>query len=251
VFIRVLDEKRNQYYQSIVYGMMHIKCSEHYIVYHAVTDSFELIEKNDVSICKANIDFINGNQDDWVFCQNVQLLKLKYFLIKKGCNGTVHEFQGYEDIYENFDFLYALITKKEVHKNEFDIPLRQLPDIDDWHYLSTQDEADDFLDRFAGFHDAAIESMQYEENDFERTLRVVFDNSCWYGRAELVFEGLIALNLRPGTSDYTRELYECCLIVQDEAVFWADEALEAEDRTYNGSYIKALSVKWRKLEDIK
>lgn len=90
--------------------------------------------------------------------------------------------------------------------------------------------------------------MQYEEDySGQRTLRVTFDNSGWYGIVELCFEGLIAMNLRPALENCSRELYSGSLIVKDECIFWADEFLENENQDFSGSYIKALNLKWRKI----
>ena len=87
----------------------------------------------------------------------------------------------------------------------------------------------------------------YVEDYSERSLTVTFDNSGWYGVVELCFEGLISMNLRPAQENYSREIFSACLFVENECVFWADDALEKEDLNYTGSYIKALNLKWRKI----
>ena len=55
------------------------------------------------------------------------------------------------------------------------------------------------------------------------------------------------LKIMPATEDYTREIYEASLIIEDESVFWADCYMEKEDLSYEGSIIKALNLKWRKI----
>lgn len=56
------------------------------------------------------------------------------------------------------------------------------------------------------------------------------------------------MNLRSAQENISREIYEGCLIVKEQCIFWADDALKKEDLTYAGSYIKALNLKWRKIE---
>lgn len=55
------------------------------------------------------------------------------------------------------------------------------------------------------------------------------------------------LKIMPATENYTREIHEGCLIVENESVFWADDYLEKPDTSYDCSIIKALNLKWRKV----
>jgi len=92
-----------------------------------------------------------------------------------------------------------------------------------------------------------LDKLIYEEDYGKTQLKVQSDNSSWHGVVELCFEGLIALNLRGLGENRTREIYAATLIVNDESVFWADDELENEDYNYKGTYIKALNLKWRKI----
>lgn len=44
------------------------------------------------------------------------------------------------------------------------------------------------------------------EDYSHRTLNVTFNSSCWYGIAELCFEGLVSMNLRAQQENYSREI---------------------------------------------
>lgn len=46
---------------------------------------------------------------------------------------------------------------------------------------------------------------------------------------------------------YSREIMEATLMIKDETVLWADWYMKEEDLSYDGSYIKALNLKWRKI----
>ncbi|WP_434799271.1 hypothetical protein [Terrisporobacter vanillatitrophus] len=44
--------------------------------------------------------------------------------------------------------------------------------------------------------------------------------------------------------------HDSTLIINDESVFWEDDELENEDYNYMGTYIKALNLKWRKINNV-
>ena len=103
------------------------------------------------------------------------------------------------------------------------------------------------MKNFASFHDGTLEKISYSESNESTSVKAVFDNSGWFGIVELCFEGIKMLKIMPATEDYTREIYEASLIIEDESVFWADCYMEKEDLSYEGSIIKALNLKWRKI----
>lgn len=61
----------------------------------------------------------------------------------------------------------------------------------------------------------------------------------------MIFEGVTALNLRPAGDSYTAEISEASLFVKDESIFFCDDYLEKIDRTYQGTWIIAYSLRWR------
>ncbi|BBF43781.1 hypothetical protein lbkm_2469 [Lachnospiraceae bacterium KM106-2] len=138
---------------------------------------------------------------------------------------------------------------KKIKLSKYTPKVRCLHDEEEWNYICSQKDADEFMEAFVGFHDSTMDTMKYEENSEERRLTVIFDNSGWYGVVELCFEGLIAMNLRPAQENYSNEIYSACLIVgENQEIFWADEYQEKVDMSYEGSYIKALNLKWRKIK---
>ena len=122
-----------------------------------------------------------------------------------------------------------------------------MKDTAEWNYIFTQSDADDFMKKFAGFHDSTLETINYSETNGSVTANTVFDNSGWFGIVELCFEGIQMLKIMPATENYTRELFEASLIIENESVFWADSYMEKPDNSYEGSIIKALNLKWRKI----
>lgn len=71
---------------------------------------------------------------------------------------------------------------------------------------------------FAGFHDSTLDKLCYDESSGTTKLTATFDNSGWYGVAELCFEGVLALSLRPPKENCSREILDAVLLVQDETI---------------------------------
>lgn len=250
MFVRVEDKGNKRYYKSIVYGIVGCGCDEKYIVYNPFLKAFEYVGYFDKETDELLINKISLNEESWVTYDRVPLLKFKQYCKKKGHSCSIELFRGYEDVVQNHDFLYQLIEENRKIEPSKDTPkIRRLHDEEEWNYINTQNDANEFMKAFVGFHDSTMEKMQYEESFEEHRLTVTFDNSGWYGIVELCFEGLLAMNLRPALENYSNEFYSACLIVEENLnIFWADDDLEKVDMTYEGSYIRALNLKWRKIK---
>ncbi|NLB62300.1 MAG: hypothetical protein GX802_07815 [Clostridiales bacterium] len=219
MFVRVYDKDNRTYYKSIVYGKINTGYYEQAILFNPSTNSFELIDYLDKDGKKLSplYEVINSNRDDWVTYEKVYLLKFKHYCKEHGYVDSINVFDGYDEVFQDFDFLLRIITEKRIPKENSNIHIRKPHDINSWTYIESQEDANSLLHDFVGFHDSTMEKMQYEESHSgQKTLTVTFDNSGWYGIVELCFEGLIALNLRPPQENYSREIYGGSLIVNDE-----------------------------------
>ena len=246
MFVRVSDKANNRFYKSQVYGLVNCGLSEQAIVRNPYTNCFQLVhyfEKAD-SFFIPIYEVIQPERNGWIRASAADLIKLN--LHSKEV--SVDYLFGYEDVLNNHEFLYSLLNKKCVHVDTAGVQIRSLEDEEEWNYIATQADADAFMKLFVGFHDSYLNKLTYEEDDYQtRQVTAIFDNTCWYGVAELCFEGLIAMNLRPAQENVSRYIYGGTLLVKDECIFWADDALEEENLSYEGSYIKALNLKWRKI----
>lgn len=249
---RVFDKKNGFFYKSIIYGKFDIGYYERYIVYNPKENAFELMdylykERNDQRVLVPLIEAINSDRNEWVTYDKVYVLKLNRFFKNNGFNAYINQYCGYDEVYQDFDFMLKILRDGIVPKSDCSIQIREPNDTDRWTYIKTQNDADAFFKAFAGFHDSTLDKIQYFEDHNERSLTVTFDNSGWYGVVELCFEGLISMNLRPAQENHSREIFSACLFVENECIFWADDTLDKEDLDYIGSYIKALNLKWRKI----
>lgn len=253
MFARVFDKKTGFFYKSIIYGKLDIGYYERNIVYNPREDAFELVdyldkETKDQSVLLPLIEIINSDRNEWVTYDKVNVLKLNGFFKSNGINAFIKQYSGYDEVYQDFDFMLRILRDRIVPKSDCSIQVRKPSDADQWTYINTQSDADAFFNVFAEFHDSTLDKLQYFEDYSERNLTVTFDNSGWYGIVELCFEGLVSMNLRPALENYSREIFSACLFVEDECIFWADEDLGKEDLNHTGSFIKALNLKWRKID---
>ena len=249
MFVRVFDKANHRYYKSMVYCGINYGYYQQYVVVNPYTDCFELVDYLDKSDggLRALVETIQAERDDWVGHENVLLQKCKAYCQKHSKEIKLDLLVGYRDVCENIAFLTAILKRKSVPVSEAGISLRSLPDSGVWNYIQTQADVDAFLEAFAGFHDSTLDKLIYEESDDNTKVTATFDNSSWYGIVELCFEGVLAINIRPSGENYSREIMEATLLIQDETVFWADQYMEQEDLSYDGSFIKALNLKWRKI----
>lgn len=173
---------------------------------------------------------------------------MKKYCKEQGYQGEVNLYRGYKDVFDDFAFMVEILQRGQIPKKRTVIKVRDNEDIEEWNYIKTQDDADSFMRVIAGFHDATVDKVIYEEDYGKRELRVIVDNSCWYGVVELCFEGLVRMNLWGFAENHSREIYDATLLICDESVFWADDRLETENMDYQGTWIKALNLKWKKLQ---
>lgn len=249
MFARAYDKLEKRYYKSMVYGLINSGYYEQAILFNPYISKFELVEYFDKDIPELNTlyECINSNTSEWITYEKTFLLKLKKYCKDNNFSYEIKLFRGYKEVFDNFEFMLKILQNKKVSLEETNIKVKVNEDIDKWNYIRNQGDANDFMRIFAGFHDSTLDKLIYEEDYGKTQLKVQFDNSTWYGVVELCFEGLITLNLKGLGENCTREIYGATLIINDESVFWADDELENEDYNYIGTYIKALNLKWRKI----
>lgn len=249
MFVRVFDKENDRYYKSIVYALVGIGYYEQAIVVNPFTECFELVEylEKTKPFPKPLYEVIQPQRNTWVTHGHVPLLKFAAFCNKQGKNLDLQNITGFEDVVGNYNFLATILERKKVAVSEAGVTLRNPEEDQEWNYILTQQDADAFMKLFVGFHDSVLNKLVYEEDNQARQVTAVFDNSGWYGIVELCFEGLIAMNLRPAQENLSRELFDGTLLVKDACVFWADDYMQEENLKFEGSYIKALNLKWRKI----
>ena len=250
MFVRVFDKEKNTYYKSMVYATVGIGWFLQYIVLNPHVRSFELVEYLDKQYqpAKPLVEIIQADHTEFIVYEGSQMLKYKQFCKTNGQRFVdVKRMMGYRDVLENHAFVADILTNHSVPIDAYEISPRNLSDTAEWNYILTQADADDFMKKFVGFHDSTLGKISYSESNSSTMVNAVFDNSGWFGIVELCFEGVQMLKIMPATENYSREIFEASLIVENESVFWADAYMEKPNYSYDGSIIRALNLKWRKL----
>lgn len=151
--------------------------------------------------------------------------------------------------------------------------------MNDWKVVETENDIEELLDCFHGFHDSIIKSIAYESGNYvmennamvfaipgEYELHVVFEGQWEPKRIELCFNGVRRLHLIGLEDNYTNDILDAYLAFHNDllpskyrapnkVIVWADDscfeiknisnALEEPSTTY----IIASSLKWRILEE--
>nr|MBQ6241210.1 hypothetical protein [Lachnospiraceae bacterium] len=249
MYVRIEKPNGEPPYRSLVYGMLGKSIFSQYIVLDPDSDCFELIDNfwGHDSSERSRVLTIQSDRSGFTELTGSALLRLKFFAKERGIDcSDIDYLSGYPDVCTDHAFLCDLLTGRRVPRSQCTIQLRDLPDKDEWTYLDTQEELDRFMHLFAGFHDAALSSMQYiQDDEGTRTITAVFDNRCWYGVAALCFEGVSSFQFTPTPPQpyrITMGEYQWAefRITPREGVYWADSEGE--------NIIRAYSVKWKKVE---
>ena len=248
MYARVYDKKNDRYYKSIVYCGIDQGFYRKYVVLNPHTGNFELVDHLDQKDSRHRplVEIIRSDSDGWKKYENAFLLKHKAWYTAHGGEMPFQFLWGYPDVCEKYEFISAVAARGSVPAEEAGIEIRHLPE-DGWKEIRTQADAEEFMKLFAYFHDSTLESLSYQEGSGSAVVQAVFDNRGWYGIAELCFEAVRAVNLRPAGENYSCEIWEASLVVRNEEVLWADWCIESDGMSVDGSYIKALNLKWRKI----
>jgi lipopolysaccharide assembly outer membrane protein LptD (OstA) len=128
--------------------------------------------------------------------------------------------------------------------------------LEGWHYIYSTHDIEFILEQTNGFHDSVLKEMNYVSgshvdnknhmhcNDSVRQVTMWFDSQ-WCRSIELVFEGVVSLNLRPFSNNEPSYLYDASLFLQDKTVFFFDSEINEIDNSYDGTWIASCGLRWR------
>jgi len=152
MYIRVFDKPNDRYYKSIVYcKLVQEGFSAQFIVLNPYENSFELVNQIDRSTEEYSpiIEYIQLDADDWIAYENEELLNWKRNCELYGNSVKLEFLWGYRDVCENYQFVYEILKNNKVCVKDANISVRKLDDEDEWKYILTQKDADDFMELFA------------------------------------------------------------------------------------------------------
>ena len=248
MWVNVYDTEKGLFYKSMAYAKLNEGDREQTIVFNPQSGCFELVDRMDKNYYKPCLlyEYMGGDLNGWTACEASALAELKQWAEEQGVRKMPDSCTGYPEVVGDREFMRKILRNKKVPLEETTVKPKE--NFSAWHEIRTQEDANEFMTLFAGFHDAALKKLTYKEDYRGRTrVNAIFDNSCWFGVAELCFEGLLDLHLAAFGEYCLNEIDDGTLLVAATGVFWADGNLEAEDLSYEGDYIKARKLKWRKI----
>ena len=268
MLVRVHDKERNIYFKTEIYAVINSGWYEKQLVVVSFEDgnSFKFFDYLDKSNSKNPQVLINSvtpngfNSDyEWIHKRiddvDKHLDDYAKFLRK---DIRFFDYRGYSWIYNDKPLLIELLNGGMVSTKGFEYQIidSNAHKLESWNYIEAQDDINFLMKSAYGFHDSCLKSLDYISGsevfedksmrpvDCIRTLRMIIDSQCC-DSIELVFEGLIGLNLRPASDNYSSDIFSATLRIKDEIVFFADDELEADNFEEGYTCVKAFSMRWR------
>lgn len=87
------------------------------------------------------------------------------------------------------------------------------------------------------------------QNHMIRKFKCFFDSQ-WSGSIEIVFEAVKVLHLVPPGENYLGDLYDASIFIQDSVIYFYDTAFDRLPDSYDGTWVKALGMRWRKCQNL-
>ena len=268
MFVRVYDKKRKMYFNSEVYAVVNSGWYEKQLVIVLSNEGdyfkfFDYLDKSDPKAPEVLINSVlsNGFNSDYEWMHkridNVDKHLEDYAgLLSEDIR--FFDYRGYSWIYNDKPLLTELLKGGEVSVKgrENHIIDANAYKLKGWNYVAGQKDIDFLMESTCGFHDSCLKSLDYVSGSevFEdksmrpvdriRSMKMIIDSQCC-DSVELVFEGLLGLNLRPAGDNRTSEISSATLKIKDGVVFFADVELESYDFEEGCTCVKAFSVRWR------
>jgi len=261
--VRVFDSAQNTYFKSEVFARINTGWYEKQLVLVPSNDGgyikfFDFIDKSSENNPALINTIVSGVPSDWVNIKSDSVSKqLNDYTGFLNSDVLFFEFIGYPWIFENKSIMVELLKGKSIpYKNSIFENKIASTDISGWNYVETQDDAERLIEQTRGFHDSVINKLNYISGSYVNRDRSIypFDNlrqviilveSQWCQPIEMIFEGVTALNLRPSGDNYDSIIFDASLYLKDASVFFSDCYLEQIDKSYEGTWITAYSLRWR------
>ncbi len=262
--VRVFDSKRNLFFKSEVYAVINSGYYEKQLVYvpnevGGYFKFFDYLDKTNDALPVLINTIISQRPDAWIFkrAKSVDEILIPY-QNRLSENIRFFEYNGFPWLWENVETLTKLLTGKSVPIQGSIFEGKVYSDIlqPSWRFIENQEDANLFMEEVCGFHDSVIKELHYISGAFvdpDNSMMPVADKRSVTMQIQsqqcrnftLEFEGVTALNLRPATDNYTDDIYDATLIVQDEQIFFSDSFMERIDLAYEGTWVSAYSLKWK------
>ena len=264
--VRVYDKQHNHYFNSEVYAIIDHGWYGRYLIlepregkeYLKFVDYFD--KSTDSRPHPININVITPDgRGEWVFKKGSDLIPLRQELGIES-DALRFSYSGFSWLLEDTALLSVLIKGQAVDIRETGHGDKIVCSLHEgWRYVDSSKDVEELMSATGGFHDSCLKCLDYvsgakvlENNsmvpiDDIRRVTMIYDSQ-WCKPIEMVFEGVLALNLRPAEDNYVSIVFGASVILKDETVYFYDEYDEkklTEPESYPGTWIKAFSLRWR------
>lgn len=263
--VRVYDKHSNSYFVSEVYAIINTGYYKKYLIVESKNDTryFRLVEYMDKSTgnLPVNVNLISSNElTEWISKGENDLKNINDQLNAKDKNASFYSYNGYNFIFEQENLLIALLKGEQVdYESMCGIEKEVSTKLDSWIYIENENDIHHLLEIFHGFHDSVLRNLNYISgsgkrdtgiivSDSIRQVSMIFD-SLWSESIEIIFEGILLLNLRPAQDKYSSDLSSATILIKDSAILFYDDKVDSEQKNYEGTWINALGMRWRFLFD--
>lgn len=134
-----------------------------------------------------------------------------------------------------------------------------------WNEIKNDNDLVSFMNKICFFHDSCIKEMKYLSGAYvnkelsmypindRRILKVIIQRQFEdIPMIEMEFQGLKCLKLFPVDDQYTCEIFDSTMILQNDCIYWCDcgGLSEADLENYRGTMICASKLRWRSVEEL-
>lgn len=260
--VRAYDPDRRVYFKSEVYAVIHVGWCEKQLLFVPCEDGdyLKLFDHLDTTQSPAPVltNIIRSERPSgWIVRMAGSSAETFEGLLPPDIDTKIYSFIGFEWIFDRKDVVAKLLQGERIPLVGSIFEGKTYSDIESgWNYVETQESIDYLMDETCDFHDSIIKSMSYVSGGYVdsdnsmypindvRTLGVRFDSQS-SGPFEMIFEGLIALNLRPVGDNYTADIFSASVHVDNGIVSFCDDSVDFFDSSYDGTWMTAYSLRWR------
>ena len=132
-----------------------------------------------------------------------------------------------------------------------------------WIDIHNEADLNQLLETYGGFHDSCLKELRYVSgayvrdnlwmhpfNDQRKLYLLMQRQSESNSVLELEFSGLVQMNLQPNDENYTCEILDVSMFLEDGKIWWGDSSwFQTEREKYDGTWLCAKQVRWRILEN--
>ena len=263
---RIYDKASQTFYQSEIYGIIN-SGGDRYISgkYENGKLIFFLTDYLDFAGSppyRVNVECIDCNglpeSMQWIYRQKEELCGLNCLLEETYHHPGLLSFRGCPFLWERREWLAELTARGKLPDYRVNAEILDTK-LKGWNYIEDVGDINRLMDYFGGFHDSVIREIHYESGDYTdgetmflspsctKKIRMVFDSS-WADSIEIVFEAVRLLQLVPPGENYLGDLYDASIFIDHFEVYFYDEYLKERPASHDGTWIKALGMRWRAAE---